>query len=79
MTIKDFKYVKINGVNSVYLIFGKVNGYFEEINENKYLMLAPSNESKEKHEELYNKIRDLTNLITENSNDYDEKWTKIKF
>ena len=30
VTIKDSKYVKIN---PLYLIFSKVNGYFEEINE----------------------------------------------
>ena len=35
MTIKDSKYVKINSVNPLYLNFGKVNGYFEEINGNK--------------------------------------------
>ena len=45
---KDSKYVKINSVNPLYLIFNKVNGYFEEINGNKYLTLVPTNESKEK-------------------------------
>ena len=45
--IKDLKYVKINSVNSLYLIFSKVNGYFEETNKNKYLTLVPTNESKE--------------------------------
>ena len=29
---KDLKYVKTNSVNPAYLIFNKVNGYFEEIN-----------------------------------------------
>ena len=46
VTIKDSKYVKINRVNPSYLIFNKVNGYFEEINKNKYLTLVPTNESK---------------------------------
>ena len=46
--IKDSKYVKINSVNPLYLIFNKVNGYFEEINGNRYLMLVPTNVSKEK-------------------------------
>ena len=46
--IKDSKYVNINSVNPLYLIFRKVNGYFEEINGNKYLTLVPTNESKEK-------------------------------
>ena len=42
--IKDSKYVKINSVNLLYLIFSKVNGYFAEINKNKYLTLVPTNE-----------------------------------
>ena len=31
----------------LYIFFCKVNGYFEEINENKHLMLVPTNENKE--------------------------------
>ena len=31
------------------------------------------------HEELWRKIRDLIRSITENSDDYDEKYMKIKF
>ena len=46
--IKNLKYVKNNSVNPSYLIFRKVNGYFEEINGNKYSMLVPTNQSKEK-------------------------------
>ena len=44
------------------LIFNEVNGYFEEINGNKYLTLIPTNEGKEKtskYEELWSKIKDL--------------------
>ena len=48
VTINDSKYVKIYRVNPLCLLFGKVNGYFEEINGNKYLTLVPTNESKEK-------------------------------
>ena len=48
MMIIDSKYLKINSVNPLYLISNKVNGYFEQINGNKYLMLVPTNESKEK-------------------------------
>ena len=72
VTIKDSKYVKIDRVNSFYLIFSKVNGYFEEINKNKYLTLVPTNESKEimkKYEELWSKTRDLIRSITKNSDD----------
>ena len=66
MTIKDSKYVKINSVNPLYLIINKVNGYFEEINKSRYLMLLPTNESKEKtkkYEELWSKIRGLIRSI----------------
>ena len=40
--IKDLKYV-----NLLYLIINKVNGYFQGINKNKYLLVS-TNESKEK-------------------------------
>ena len=45
-------------------------------------MLVPTNESKgkiKKYEELWSKIRDLIRSITKNSNDYDEKYMKMKF
>ena len=82
VTIKDSKYVKINNVNPLYLVFWKVNGYFEEINGNKYLTLLPTNDSKEKikkYEEVWSKIRHLIRSITKNSDNYDEKYLKIKF
>ena len=72
MTIKE--YVKIYSVNPLYLIFRYVNGYFEEINGNKYLMLVPTSESKEKirkYKELCIKIRYLIKSIAKNSDDYD--------
>ena len=82
MTIKYLKYVKINSVNPLYLIFNKVNDYYEEINTSKYLALISTNESKEKikkYEELWSKIRNLVSLVTKNSDDYVEKYMKIKF
>ena len=48
----------------------------------KYLMLALTNESKEKikkYEELSCKIRNLISSITKNSHDFDEKYMKVKF
>ena len=82
LTAKDSKYLKSTCVNPLYLIFNKVNGYFEETNESKYLMLVPLNESKEKikkYKKLWIKIRDLIRSITKNSDDYDENYMKIKF
>ena len=76
VTIKGSKYVEINSVNPLYLIFGKVNGYFKNINGNKKLTLLPSNENKEKiqkYEELWSKIRDLIRSITKNSDKFDKK------
>ena len=67
VTIKED--LKIYSANSLYLIFCKLNGYFEEINEDKYLTLVPTNESKgkiKKCEELWIKIRDLIRSITKN-------------
>ena len=49
VTIKDSKYAKIYSVNCLYLIFNKVNEYFEENNGNKYLALVPINKTKEKN------------------------------
>ena len=65
------EYVKVKSVNTLYLIFGKVNWYFEEIDGNRYLALVLTNESKKiikKYEELRSEIRD-----------YDEKRMEIKF
>ena len=82
MTIKDSKYVKVNNVNPLYLNINKMNRCFKEINGNKYLKLVRNDESKEKikkFEELWNKIRDLIRAITKKSDDYGEKYMKIKF
>ena len=75
MTIKDSKYMKIYSENLLYLIFRNINGYFEKINESRYLTLVPTNESKEKikqDKELWNNIRDFIKSLTNNSDDYNE-------
>ena len=54
----------------------------EGINGNKHLTLAPTNEGKGKIKtsgEMWIKTRYLIGSITENLNDYDEKYMKIKF
>ena len=50
VTIKE--YVKIYKTSPSYLIFRYVNGYFEEINGNKYLTLVPNNESQGKAKKI---------------------------
>ena len=47
ITMKDSDYVKIKSVNPLYLIISKVDGYFEEKNENKYLIPDSTNKNKE--------------------------------
>ena len=79
---KIFEIVRVNSVNPFYLLFSKVNRFFEEINGNKYLTLVPTNESKEeikRYEELCSKIRDLIRSITKVVDDYGERYVKIKF
>ena len=76
VTIKDSKYLKINSVNPLYLMFNRLNGYFEEINGKKYLTLVSTNGSKDrikKYEELWNKTRDFIRSATTKSDDYNEK------
>ena len=46
------------------------------------MTLVLTNESKEitkKYEELWSKIRDIIRTITNNSDDYDKKYIKVKF
>ena len=81
VTVKTLSYTKINSGNPLYLIINKINGYIEESKGNKYLKLVPTNEGKDKlkiYDELWNKIGDLIRSITNNSDNYDEKYLKIK-
>ena len=58
-----------------------MNGHFEEINKNKYLTLGPTSKSKElikKYEKLWIKISDLFRSKTKHSDDYHEKYMRIK-
>ena len=47
ITMKNLDYVKSNSVNSLYLIIGKIDGYIEEKNRNKYLTLVSTDKNKE--------------------------------
>ena len=61
-----------------------MNGCFEETNKSKYLTRVPNDEIKQKHEkydilEIQLEIRDLIKSKTKNSDDYDEKYMKMRF
>ena len=46
ITIKESCYIKINGVNPLYLTIGEADGCFEEKNGNKYLILDSTDKNK---------------------------------
>ena len=73
--------MKFNSVNSLYLIINKITRYIEESSENKYFTLIPTDESEDtlkKYGDLWTKIRNLINSKTNNSDDYHNKYMKIK-
>ena len=53
--IKNLKYVTINSVNPLYLMLNEMNGYFEEVNGDKYLTLIPLIRSVSKKANDYDK------------------------
>ena len=66
ITMKYHDYVKINSVNSLYLITDKVDVYIEESNGNKYLTLVSSDKNKKeliKYTEIWNGIKNLIETI----------------
>ena len=48
------EYAKIYSVSPLYLIFRYINDWFEKSNENEYLALVLTNESKEKIKNMKN-------------------------
>ena len=64
--MKDSDYVKINSLNPLYLIFDKVDGYIEESNENKYLILASTDKNNKeltKYTQFWDRIKYLIQTI----------------
>ena len=66
-----------NRVEPLYLIINNASGYIGGNNENKYLTLVPTDESREKlkrYEELWSKIIYLIRSTNNNLDDYDKKF-----
>ena len=79
--VQDVIYERTNRAKPLYLIYNKINRYIEESNGHKYLTLVPTDENKDtlkKYEEPWNKIRDLIRSITNNSDNYNEQYMKVK-
>ena len=74
--VKGLSYTTINIVNPLYLIINKKNACIEENRGNEYLMLflqVKANQWK-MHEEIWDKIRNLIWSVTNNSDNYAEKF-----
>ena len=82
ITMKDFDYVKINTVNTFYLIIGEADRYIEEKNGNKYLNFASTDKNKEvlkKHTELWNEVKyQIKTINGGKAIEYEKDFMKIK-
>ena len=54
VTVKNVSYIKIHGVNSLYLFLDKINEYNKKSNENRYLTLFLTDESKGTRKSMQN-------------------------
>ena len=66
----------------MYLIINKINDCIEVNNGNQYLTLVPADEGKDtlkNYPKLSNKIKGLIRSMTNDSNNFDQKYMKIKF
>ena len=64
----------------MYLIINEVYGYFEEINENKYLTLVSTDKNEEvltKYTELWDGIKNSVEKISNKSGEYGKDFMKI--
>ena len=77
--VKDRRYIKTKSINPLYLIIGKINGYFEEMGTLKLFPIDERKEIMNSYQDLQSKIRDLIRSISNNTDDYDEKCKKITF
>ena len=72
----------IYSVNLLYLLITHVNGYIEEINENRYLIFDSIDENKEllrKYNDVFNWIMGKIKEVSNDERDYEKDYMKIKF
>ena len=63
-------------------MINKVNWYIDDHNGNKYLTSVRTDKGKDalkKYGELWKNVKDLVRSVNNNSDDYNEKYMKIKF
>ena len=69
-------------VNPLYLIINKIKGHFEEVDEDKYLIINSENgDIMQKYQEVFNGIKEIIKKINDYNQPikYNDKYTKIKF
>ena len=84
VTVKKIGNCKnINSENPLYLMINEIIGYFEEKNENKYLVLDDVNENKEvwkKYEEVWEGVKKEIETINDGKKiEYEKDYMKIRF
>ena len=76
-------YENIDSVNPLYLVIGKVDGYIEKNNGNKFLTFASTDKIKrvlEKYAKLWDEIKYHNQTINSGkSGKYDKDYIRIKF
>ena len=80
--MKEIHYVQISSINPLYLIIGKVDGYIEEKNGNKYLTQNSTDNNKEllaKYTKLWDGINNLIIEMNDKPGKYGKDFMKIKF
>ena len=67
---------KINGINPLYLMINRIDGFVEEKNRDKYLNVASTDRNSEvlgKYSEVWNGIKDCIEKINNNNlGEYDK-------
>ena len=69
-------------MNPLYLLVNHANGYIEEKNENRYLIIDYADENKEllkKYNDVWNGIKNKIEEVSTGEYDYEEDYKKTKF
>ena len=72
----------VNSVNPLYLMINKIQGHFEEVDGDKYLIISSENDDiMQKYQEVFDGIKEIIKNINDYSQPikYDENYMKIKF
>ena len=72
----------VNGINPLYLMINRIKGHFEEVDEDKYLIISSENgDIMQKCQEVFDGIKEILKKINDYGYPikYDDNYMKIKF